>query len=604
MNNTGLEALAALASAVPASAAHSPSKESNAQGNTNAGNTRLVTSAATNRGLSNTSSVASAPSASSSTPNSFQPGSGITQQQWQQVIAAAAASISAFNGNSNLALLAGIQQLNQGNTSSLVAMQQNLALQQQLNYYQMLAQAQKQMGNQGAAYVAQPAPAASSTSGASQDPTTRAISLSLAGHAQASFPSMHGKITQLYITFIATAERLEICPLLRIDGYFGHLLALSNCTCAIFFFAIWAIPYRTRRIAVVVSMTNVFFRGAHNMLLFSRLSYAATPVMDSKPVAATSKRAHQSIPVLASNNMLPPAAPSQPISVGTVGVSSQKPHSHAAIAPQPSRSNADSSGDDRTVDYERQGREKRQLKRVANRRSAQLSRKRKKQFIEELKDENDGLRRKEQILKSIPDLIIVFDSSGKLWFVSESVSRFLDFSVGELEGTSFWNRICEESVRLVKAAFMDSLAARQPESDTVPLGKGCWELRLVDKDGTKKVVTLNGVVHFSGDRPECVCSIRPHDEKRSRAEIARKKPLTREAALNATVTPNVHNHKSLIHVKPQQSVVSNDRSGSSLSRRAGKEAGRVSDSGNSSGSSGFSDSGSSDELNTDSAQVV
>ena len=154
---------------------------------------------------------------------------------------------------------------------------------------------------------------------------------------------------------------------------------------------------------------------------------------------------------------------------------------------------------------------KKQLKRAANRRSAQLSRKRKKLYIEELKEENDELRRKEQILMSIPDLIVVFDSAGKLWFVSQSVYRFLDFIPEELVGSSFWNRLCEESVRLLKAAFMDALAARKNDMDTAPLGTGVWELRLIDKDGSPKVVTLNGVVHFTGEAPECVCSIRPRD---------------------------------------------------------------------------------------------
>merc|ERR1712137_184044 len=99
--------------------------------------------------------------------------------------------------------------------------------------------------------------------------------------------------------------------------------------------------------------------------------------------------------------------------------------------------------------------EKKLQKRAANRRSAQLSRKRKKQFIEELKEENDDLRRKEQILRSIPDLIVVFDSSGKLGFVSHSVSNFLEFTPEDLIGKSFWERLCEDSVRLLKAAFMD-----------------------------------------------------------------------------------------------------------------------------------------------------
>jgi PAS domain S-box-containing protein len=273
------------------------------------------------------------------------------------------------------------------------------------------------------------------------------------------------------------------------------------------------------------------------------------------------------------------------------------PQHHTAIAPQPKDHR--SAGHEQSSDYddvEEHG-DKRQLKRVANRRSAQLSRKRKKQFIEELKDENDGLRRKEQILKSIPDLIVVFDSSGKLWFVSESVSRFLDFKVEELEGTSFWNRLCEDSIRLLKAAFMDSLAARQAESDTAPLGSGFWKLRLVDKDGTIKVVTLNGVVHFAGDRPECVCSIRPHEE--SKAESARRMEISRESSFVSAVS----SHQSLIRVMPQQSVLSNDRMETLSSRRVGKEAVRISDSGNSSGSSRCSDSGSSDEQNLDEQNV-
>ncbi|KAL3921805.1 MAG: hypothetical protein SGARI_006592 [Bacillariaceae sp.] len=60
---------------------------------------------------------------------------------------------------------------------------------------------------------------------------------------------------------------------------------------------------------------------------------------------------------------------------------------------------------------------------------------------------------------------------------------------------------------------MDSLAARQADSDTAPLGSGVWELRLVDKSGNFMIVTLNGVVHFKGDVPECVCCIRPVESK-------------------------------------------------------------------------------------------
>jgi PAS domain S-box-containing protein len=292
----------------------------------------------------------------------------------------------------------------------------------------------------------------------------------------------------------------------------------------------------------------------------------------------------------------PPAIGSKPITVSTAGISSQQSE-HAAIAPQPTGPKFNDA-----VDAFDNGDRKTQ-KRAANRLSAQLSRKRKKQFIEELKEENDGLRRKELILKSIPDLVVVFDSSGKLWFVSESVHRFLDFTSTELEGTSFWDRLCGDSVRLLKAAFMDSLAARQDDSDTAPLGTGLWELRLVDKDGSQKVVSLNGVVHFAGERPECVCSIRPREEYCSAVDSesnARKKDVMRD---NLTGSSLSSGEKSLMRVRfhPQQSVVSNDHSDTCSSsrpkRRANAGAVRISDSGNS--SSCGSDSGSSDEMNAE-----
>jgi PAS domain-containing protein len=195
---------------------------------------------------------------------------------------------------------------------------------------------------------------------------------------------------------------------------------------------------------------------------------------------------------------------------------------------------------------------KKQQKRAANRRSAQLSRKRKKQFIEELKEENDDLRRKEQILRAIPDLIVVFDSSGRLGFVSESVGRFLRVCPSKLEGTSFWDLICEESVRMLKAAFMDSLAAREADSDTAVLGAGVWELRLKDKNSKYMIVTLNGVVHFKGDAPECVCCIRPVREEQQQhkqqeqqtQEQQQKQPLPSKQQPKTDGIENIDNTES------------------------------------------------------------
>lgn len=244
-------------------------------------------------------------------------------------------------------------------------------------------------------------------------------------------------------------------------------------------------------------------------------------------------------------------------------VASQR-KAHQSIAPMPVNqvhSDSDTLGNLSSDD-------RKQQKRAANRKSAQLSRKRKKQFIEELKEENDELRRKEQILRSIPDLIVVFDSSGKLSFVSQSVSHFLDIPAEKLEGTSFWDRMCNDSVRLLKAAFMDSLAARKPDSETAPLGSGVWELRLLDKEAKYLVVTLNGVVHFTGDAPECICCIRPRDQKPIQELPKERKNKSHKThgrlvsssdgsrtSDGSTVSDDQHPR---IRVNPSQSVISSD----------------------------------------------
>lgn len=195
-------------------------------------------------------------------------------------------------------------------------------------------------------------------------------------------------------------------------------------------------------------------------------------------------------------------------------------------------------------------------KRAANRRSAQLSRKRKKQFIEELKEENDDLRRKEQILSSIPDLVVAFALCGKILFISNSVETFLGFKPDELENSCFWDRLCVDSIRLLKAAFMDALVAKKPGVDVTPLGKGLWEVQLVDKEGTPRLVSLNGVVHFSSDNPECVCSIRPIAfPTRSNPKYAARTARNNSKSSKISFSSNEGSTSDKDSVKPQQSVL-------------------------------------------------
>lgn len=238
-------------------------------------------------------------------------------------------------------------------------------------------------------------------------------------------------------------------------------------------------------------------------------------------------------PDAASHKPVPPAATALPKRPR------QEAHDPAAAAPPPLH--------DVLVDWE----DKKQSKRAANRLSAHLSRKRKKVFIDDLKDENVELRRKELILRSIPDLIVVFDSGGCISFVSHSVTRFLGHTAEELEYTSFWELLTEESVRLIKSAFMDALSVKRPPGeDATPLcGGDTMTIKLVHSKGRDDAgqaeegmfVSLKGVVHFTRESAECVCSIRPDSNGRGVSMNTEElKPVVQEPQQRKTASGRSH----------------------------------------------------------------
>ena len=104
--------------------------------------------------------------------------------------------------------------------------------------------------------------------------------------------------------------------------------------------------------------------------------------------------------------------------------------------------------------------EKKLQKRAANRKSAQLSRKRKKALIEELRYENLDLQRHEDILEVIPDPVFAFDTSdGRVWFASTSASAQFGLPVQELTSACFFDLMtddCSKRLRvLIETAAKD-----------------------------------------------------------------------------------------------------------------------------------------------------
>lgn len=80
--------------------------------------------------------------------------------------------------------------------------------------------------------------------------------------------------------------------------------------------------------------------------------------------------------------------------------------------------------------------DKRAAKRVANRKSASVSRARKKAFLEEISKANERLKRQALILNLLPDLVVAVDESGMITFCSSQVEKMLGHSCNDLVGES------------------------------------------------------------------------------------------------------------------------------------------------------------------------
>lgn len=82
------------------------------------------------------------------------------------------------------------------------------------------------------------------------------------------------------------------------------------------------------------------------------------------------------------------------------------------------------------------------LRRAANRRSAQLSRARKKAQLEELKGEKARMQRLVDILDSQPELIVCITKDGSITYISEKSTNFMKLSLsGAEESPSHLNQI-------------------------------------------------------------------------------------------------------------------------------------------------------------------
>jgi PAS domain S-box-containing protein len=118
--------------------------------------------------------------------------------------------------------------------------------------------------------------------------------------------------------------------------------------------------------------------------------------------------------------------------------------------------------------------QKREAKRIANRKSACTSRARKKAKIDQLVNENAHLRRLETILSYLPDPVIVVSPQGVITFCNTQVERVLRHKIDDLVGAKIEDVLVPKSRRVMKKLVHDLLAVEQElseESNAIPVKK-------------------------------------------------------------------------------------------------------------------------------------
>ena len=100
---------------------------------------------------------------------------------------------------------------------------------------------------------------------------------------------------------------------------------------------------------------------------------------------------------------------------------------------------------------------KKRLKREANRRSAQLSRQRKKAFVEDLKAKNAEYLHARSVLACHPDAVFATDGSGVIAYANPAAAKRAHADATRLTGTSFPNLLDQDSRRRFVTALRLSL---------------------------------------------------------------------------------------------------------------------------------------------------
>lgn len=156
--------------------------------------------------------------------------------------------------------------------------------------------------------------------------------------------------------------------------------------------------------------------------------------------------------------------------------------------------------------------DKKILKRAANRKSAQLSRQRKKAYIDELRTENEELKRQEEILQVVPDPVFAFNAAdGKVWFASKSAAAQFGLDMDFLMQATFFDLVTTDCSNRLKNMISKGLAANPNARSMLLQDLMTVRFRKEGKEGNKQTLLGELSGRLSRQDPDivhCVCSVR------------------------------------------------------------------------------------------------
>ncbi|KAG5179624.1 hypothetical protein JKP88DRAFT_326180, partial [Tribonema minus] len=156
--------------------------------------------------------------------------------------------------------------------------------------------------------------------------------------------------------------------------------------------------------------------------------------------------------------------------------------------------------------------DRQQQKRAANRKSAQLSRQRKKAHINELRQEHEELKRQEEILAVVPDPVFAFDAlTGRISFASRSAAAQFGLRVEHLLAANLFDLVTADCSNRLRALIARALADH-PGSQTLLLGER-MTVRFRKGGAASNVAMALGELsgrlnRQDGGQVACVCSVR------------------------------------------------------------------------------------------------